>query len=577
MTVIAPGLRLYGVAAAPGLAVGPVRRFDNVVATVAHYRVDDVGDELVRLLEARRQARAELAALQVHVTTTVSAEEAGIFEAHIAFLDDAQLFDEVEAHCHAESCNAEAAVAAVLDGYRAVLAASEDELFRARANDLEDIKERLIRLLSGTQPATDLLGDTPCIVVADDLLPSQAVQLDRSRVLGFCLAEGGPTSHVAILARGLGLPAVVGLGSIIANLTDEMLLAVDGTAGTVLVDPDQQTTSTFEAQIAATRLRNSEARAAARSPVVTRDGAALTILANISSPGEGAAAVDCGAEGVGLLRTELLFVERNTPPSEEEQLNLYRLIAAALDGRPLVIRTLDIGGDKPVRYLRQPPEQNPALGARGIRLARSAPDLLRAQVRAIWRIGPNYPIKVMFPMVANLEEVYWLRRMVAEVGDELRAAGELVVDQLEVGVMIEVPALALVADHVARLVDFMSIGTNDLTQYALAVDRTNAAVSGIGDSLHPAVLRLIAQTARAGASGDAVVSVCGELAGDPLGALALVGLGVTTLSMSGPLIPAAKAALRAINLAEVQVAAQQILDLSTAAEVRARLRMISAG
>ena len=577
MAAIEPGLRLQGVAAAPGLAVGRARRLHMAGPAVSRRHVDDIGAELVRLVEARREARAELAALQIHVAATVSAEEAGIFEAHIAFLDDAQLFDEVEGYCQSESCNAEAAVAAVLDGYRDMLGASEDELFRARAGDLEDIKQRLLRLLSGAETPADLLGGAPCVVVADDLLPSLAVQLDRSRVLAFCLAEGGPTSHVAILARGLGLPAVVGLGAALADLPDGTTLAVDGAAGAVLVDPDPATVSSFEERIAAARSRDAEARASARGPAVTRDGATIGVMANVSSPGEAAEAVACGAEGVGLLRTELLFVERSTPPSEEEQLALYRRIAAPLEGRPLVIRTLDIGGDKPVPYLRQPPEQNPALGARGIRLASSAPDLLRAQVRAIWRVGPGAAAKVMFPMVASLEEVRWLRAMVAEVGDELRAAGEPVVERLEVGVMVEVPALAIVADHVARMVDFMSIGTNDLTQYALAVDRTNAAVSGIGDPLHPAVLRLIAQTARAGERGGATVSVCGELAGDPLGALALAGLGVTTLSMSGPLIPAMKAMLRTVDLSQVRAAAEEALDLPTAAEVRARLAAVMPG
>lgn len=563
-------LRLQGVAASSGLAIGPAYHLRLHETRVQRQTVANVAAEILRLGDARRQARAELESLQAHVLATVSVAEAAIFEAHIVFLEDPTLFDEVEALCRAERCNVEVAVATIFDSYRAVLLESDDELFRARANDLEDIKQRLLRILSGGSIGFELLPE-PCVIFADDLLPSTAVQLDRSRILGFCLATGGPTSHVAILARGLGLPAVVGLGDTIMAIANGTTVVVDGTSGALLVEPSPAALQSYTIRIDRERSRRAQERIAAQATAITTDGTALTVLANLSSLAEAEEAVACGAEGVGLLRTELLFMDRATPPSEEEQCDLYRRIATVLDGRPMVIRTLDIGGDKPVPYLRQPPEQNPALGVRGVRLARSEPELLRAQVRAIWRIGPGYPVKVMFPMVASLEEVYWLRGLVAEIGAELRAQDQPILDRLEVGVMVEVPALAILADHVARLVDFMSIGTNDLTQYALAVDRTNAAVSGIGDALHPAVLRLIAQVTRAARVGGAAMSVCGELAGNPLGMPVLAGLGIHTLSMSPPLIPSAKATIRELSLAQARSVAEHVLDLASTDEVRAYL------
>jgi multiphosphoryl transfer protein len=562
MTATDAETRLAGIAAAPGLAVGPAHRLRLAEATVQRRQVADPAAELLRLNDARRAARGELEALQAHVAATVSPAEAEIFEAHLVFLDDPSLFDEVEASCRAEGCNVEAALATVVDGYNAMLLESDDELFRARAEQAQQPLLDILQVGGVNMPAE------PVVLLATDLLPSTAVQLDRARLLGFCLAEGGPTAHVAILARGLGLPAVVGVGAALDGVPDGATVVLDGGAGALLVNPSAEALRDAGGRIAAAAERRERERAAAQAPAVTRDGAAIAVLANLSSLAEAEEAVACGAEGVGLLRTELLFMDRDTPPTEEEQLALYGQIAAVLAGRPLVIRTLDIGGDKPVPYLRQPPEQNPALGVRGVRLGRGEPELLRAQVRAIWRIGPGHHVKVMFPMVASIEEVHWLRGLVHELGAELREAGVPVLDRLEVGVMVEVPALAVLADHVARLVDFMSVGTNDLTQYALAVDRTNAAVSGISDALHPAVLRLIAQTVRAGASGGAQVSVCGELAGDPLGMLLLAGMGLRSLSMSPPLIPAAKSALRAAELGSLQDLAERALAQPTAAEVR---------
>lgn len=562
-------VQIRGVTAAAGIAIGPAFWLETTLMPVQARQVDDIGYELLRLTDARRRARAELEQLQSHVAATISVTEAGIFEAHLVFLDDPALFDEVEELCRARQCNIETALAEVFDRYSGLLQAADDELFKARANDILDLKRRLLRLLMGNVEQRLVLPVEPCIVLADDLLPSEVVQLDRSRVLGICLSEGGPTSHVAILARSLGLPAIVGLGGDLAAVKTGSLLVIDGGTGLLIANPPEQTLQSYRTQYERERNRRIRERAAAQSLAMTRDGVRVAVLANLSSLAEVEEAVANGAEGVGLLRTELLFLDRDQPPSEEEQLAVYNRIAAALGDRPLVIRTLDIGGDKPVPYLHQPPEQNPALGVRGIRLAQHDPELLRAQVRAIWRIETSRTVKVMFPMVSTLEEVYWLRKLVADTGAELRATGIATLERLEVGVMIEVPALALMVDHVSRMVDFVSIGTNDLTQYTVAVDRNNLPLHKLGDSLHPAVLRLVAQIVRIAEANGAAVSVCGEVAGDRLGIPLLVGLGVRTLSVSPALIPGVKAALQHLHTQRARAVADHAINLATAAEIRA--------
>ncbi len=562
-------VQLRGIAAAAGIAIGPAFWLETTLMQVQSRHVDDIGHELLRLTDARRRARVELEQLQSHVAATISVAEAGIFEAHLVFLDDHVLFDEVEELCRSRQCNIETALAEVFDRYSSLLQAADDELFQARANDILDLKRRLLRLLMGKVEQRIDLPVEPCIVLADDLLPSEVVQLDRSRVLGICLSEGGPTSHVAILARSLGLPAIVGLGNDLAAVKTGTILVIDGSAGLLVVNPPEQMLQSYRAQYERERNRRIRERAAAQSLATTRDGVRVAVLANLSSLAEVEEAVANGAEGVGLLRTELLFLDRDQPPSEEEQLAVYNRIAAALGDRPLVIRTLDIGGDKPVPYLRQPPEQNPALGVRGIRLAQHDPELLRAQVRAIWRIETSRTVKVMFPMVSTLEEVYWLRKLVTDAGAELRATGIATLERLEVGVMVEVPALALMVDHVSRMVDFVSIGTNDLTQYTVAVDRNNLPLHKLGDSLHPAVLRLVAQIVRTAEANGAAVSVCGEAAGDRLGMPLLLGLGVRTLSVSPALIPGVKAALHHLHTQRARAVAEHAINLATAAEIRA--------
>jgi multiphosphoryl transfer protein len=392
------------------------------------------------------------------------------------------------------------------------------------------------------------------IVVARDITPGDAAALDRTLVQGLAVARGGATSHAAILARALGIPAVVGLGEGILALEDGTPLVLDGQAGTLEVEPAADVIAQREAAREAGERRRAQVRAQARRPATTTDGHTLEIAANLGSPEEAAEAVELGADGVGLLRTEFLFLDRDTAPTEDEQRAVYSEIAVALDGRPLIVRTLDAGADKPLRFLRQAPEDNPFLGVRGIRLGLEQPELLRTQLRAILAVAAEHRVRVMFPMVSTLAEYRAARAIV----DELRGP------PIEVGIMVEVPAVAVAADRFAREVDFFSVGTNDLGQYTMAAERGNEALASLLSGPQPAVLRLIATLTAAAGEHGRWVGVCGELAGDPAAAVLLAGLGVAELSMAPSRIPEVKATLRGLALTDAQAIARRALDCDDA-------------
>jgi multiphosphoryl transfer protein len=409
----------------------------------------------------------------------------------------------------------------------------------------------------------------PGIVVAADLTPADTAALDRKLARGIATAAGSPTSHSAILARSLGIPAAVGLGETLLEVPEDTSLLLDGDAGVVYVDPAEELVAEYGRQSAVREEASREARARATEPALTRDGHPVEVVANIGSPEDVPVALANGAEGVGLLRTEFLFLERDSMPTEDEQYGAYSRIAAALEGRPLVLRTLDVGADKPLPYVPTQTEANPFLGVRGIRLALARPELLETQLRAVLRTSAEHPLKIMFPMVATLDEYRQARAALEGVREELEQAGTAVPKELEVGVMIEVPAAALAAEVFAPEVDFFSLGTNDLTQYTMAAERGNASVVGLADGLHPSVLRLIQIVAGAGSRHDRWVGVCGELASDPVAVPVLVGLGITELSANAPAIPAVKQAVRSLDADAARALADEALTLSSASEVRA--------
>jgi phosphoenolpyruvate-protein phosphotransferase len=559
-------VELRGVPAAPGVAIGPVWRPDDGLAAAA---------PVLDLRMAADRAAADLTALAARVRAAGREADAEIFEAQAVMALDPMLLDGAEQRMAAAGGGATAgpdATAAAVEGtardLAATLAALPDELLAARAADVRDVGGRIARIVAGRMIA---MPDRPSIALAEDLPPSVTAEIPEGLLLGIALERGSAVSHAAILARGLGIPAVVAVPGLLAALDGTSTVALDGGAGRVLLEPTSAERAALD--VAAEERRRAMAAAAvlAGEPGRTRDGHHVPLLANIGRPEDAQRAVEAGAEGVGLFRTEFLFVGRSDAPTEDEQADAYRAVLEAFGGRPVVIRLLDIGGDKPVPYLHLAREDNPFLGVRGLRLGYADRPLLITQVRAIARAGAGLatPPRVMAPMVATIEDVELVHSLVDEALAALDAAGVERAAHLEVGIMVEVPSAALMADELARRVEFFSIGSNDLTQYVLAMDRTHPGLAATADALHPAVLRAIRRTVEGAAAAGIEVAVCGELAGDPAGALLLAGIGIGELSMDAGRIGEVRLALRGHPLAELQDLARRALACETAPQVRA--------
>ncbi len=564
----APSGALAGVPTSPGVALGPARRFHPPVLEAPDRKTDDPEAELRALDEALAATAEEIDAQRAAVAGRAGAYQAAIFDAHRLFLQDEMLLDPVRTAIRDRRRGAPGAWKAAVEAMTAEWEALEDEYLRARAADLRSVGLQVLAHLLGVPvPRPSLEGQG--ILVAPDLTPADAAGLDPALALGIATAFGGPTSHAAILARALGIPAVVGLGDGALQIAEGTPLALDGDAGLLHVDPPADLAAGFRERRRADAEADREARAEARAPAITLDGVPIEVAANVGSPEEIAAAIEAGCDGVGLFRTEFLFMERGQMPSEDEQEAAYRRAAESLGGRTMVVRTLDVGADKPLAYLGQPAEANPFLGVRGLRLGLERPDLLETQLRAILRVAADHPVRAMFPMVATLEELRAARAAVSAAAESL---GVPVPEGLQVGIMVEVPSAALTASVLAAEADFFSIGTNDLTQYTLAADRGNERVAALSDALHPAVLRLIAATCEAAAVRGRWVGVCGELAGDALATPVLLGLGVRELSMSAPAIPGVKRAVRMVALGRAREIATRALELPSASAVREMLR-----
>ncbi|MBF6182081.1 phosphoenolpyruvate--protein phosphotransferase [Nocardia otitidiscaviarum] len=539
-------------AAASGIGIGPAWRLDTADFDLDDSRAEAPAAETEHFDGALTTVRGRIDADIARARTDDTARE--IFAAHRLLLDDDDLTASVRARI-AQGRSAAVAVAAVFDSAADELAALPDEYQRARAADVRAVRDQLLSALLGhTTEITSRAG----ILVAADLTPAQVAGLDRDLVTGIVLAQGSPTAHSAILARTRGIPAVVAAGPQVLTVPEQTLLALDGDTGQLVIAPDADTLAAFTARADAQRARRRAADAAAQEPAVTRDGVEIQVAANVGSVADAADAVRGGADGAGLVRTEFLFLDRADGPSAAEQEQVYRDLATTFDGRPMVLRTLDVGGDKPLPYLAQPVEANPFLGQRGIRLALAHPHLLREQLSAVVRVAADHPIGVMFPMVTDVREIDAGRRMLEEVAPEGLS--------LEVGIMVEVPATAAKTAELAEHVDFFSIGTNDLTQYALAVERGNEAVAALADALDPGVLRLIDMVCRG--AGGARVAVCGELASDPVAVPILLGLGVTELSVAPAAVALIKAAVRTLDRAACADLAARALRCATATAVR---------
>jgi phosphocarrier protein FPr/phosphocarrier protein len=559
-----PG-RLRGVIASRGLAVGRA-----VPLKGAEVQVAEAGKGIAHESAEFERARAEVRTRLEQIAGSAHGTAREVIAAHLEFLDDWELVAAARRSI-ARGKSAGFAWRRAVRESADTLRALGDPRMSERVDDLLDLESQVLLTLHGEEPVVIRNLPERAILIAEDLKPSQLVSLDATRLAGICLAAGGPTSHVAILAAAMGIPALVALGSTVLDIPEGAWLVLDAEQGNLATAPDQTALAAAEQTLAARQQRKQAERAAAHADCRTADGVRIEVFANLGSLAEAQVAVAHGAEGCGLLRTEFLFLERDAPPDEEEQLRQYQGIATTLDGRPLVIRTLDVGGDKPIPYLPLPVEPNPALGLRGVRTSLWRPDLLRVQLRAILRVQPAGQCRVLLPMITDTAEIRAVRRMIDEVRRELRLSSSIAV-----GAMIETPAAALLAERVANEVEFLSIGTNDLTQYTLAMDRGHSELAHRIDGLHPAVLRLIATTVAAAEKHSRFVAVCGGLASEPAAVPVLLGLGVHELSVVPTLIPQLKSLIRTLTLDACRSLAQRAVALDTAEAVRALVNDFSA-
>ncbi|MDY7075670.1 MAG: phosphoenolpyruvate--protein phosphotransferase [Chloroflexota bacterium] len=568
---------LRGIAASRGIAIGSAFHFLRTDLRFDRCTVENPAVEWARFQTALAMAREQLSDVSTKAEAEAGAEQAAIFQAHTMMLEDPELLGAVRTIIEEQCVNAESALGDAADMYVQLLESLDDEYLRARAADVRDVVERILCILLGVaeSPTTEL--STPSIILARDLKPSDTLLLDKSLVLGFCTAEGGPTTHTAILARGLGIPAVVGVGPELLEVLGGTTLILDGSDGILVVEPDEETLDTYrERQVTINKVL-AHARKQAHEPAITCDGHRVEVVANVGSVEGARTALEAGAEGIGLLRTEFLYLKQSSLPDEDRQYRAYRAIADVFGDQPVILRTLDIGGDKNLPYLDLPQEANPFLGLRAIRLCLVRPELLRPQLRAALRAGVGRNFKLMFPMAATVAEVRAARAVLDECRAELLAEGQPAAEKMEVGIMVEVPAAALMADRLAAEVDFFSIGTNDLSQYTLAADRTNAQVAHLATGFHPAVLRLVRDVISAAHAQGKWVGLCGELAGEPLAVPILLGLGLDEFSMNPPVIPLVKQIIRALTLDEAREIAQSALELDSPDAVRTLVRERLAG
>lgn len=528
----------------------------------------EVAEEINRLERALVQTRHDLLEVQRKVSEAMGAEQGSIFDAHLLVLEDRTLIDEVLKLIAEEKVNAEYAFHTIAERYAKTLSGIEDDYLRERATDMRDVTARVLSNLMGHQDQIDLRHlKEPCIIISHDLTPSSTAQLDRKNVLGFATDIGSKTSHTAIMARSLRIPAVVGLKNASEELEDGQFALLDGFNGVIVVNPTDQTLFEYGQLIRKQVTLQEKLRDVLQKPAVTLDGHRVFLSANIEQAEDAEAVQASGAEGVGLFRTEYLFINRESLPTEEEQYTAYRRAAAALKPQTVVIRTLDLGGDKFLSHLQVPSEMNPFLGWRAIRFCLQEREIFRAQLRAIIRASAEGNVKMMYPMISGLDELIQANSLVEEYKEELRKERIPFDDQLAIGAMIETPSAALVAGSLAKRLRFLSLGTNDLIQYSLAVDRMNEKIAHLYEPTHPAIVRLIKTTVDAAHANKISASVCGEMAGDPVLAPLLLGLGVDELSAAPSVVPQVKFLIRRLKIAEARELADFALNCESSREI----------
>ncbi len=529
-----------------GIAIGEVYQFTRKAQAITLQRITDTQAEIARFEQARIQAQMQLSALYTHAQKRVGAENAEIFNIHAMMLDDADYLSSIAHIIRTQNANAEYAVSVTADNFANLFSGMADAYMRERAADVHDVSERLIRILNGDTDSGGLRA--PAIIVADDLAPSETVQLDREKVLAFVTAKGSKNSHTAILARTMNIPAIIGVGAPVLSLVCGQNVIVDGFTGKIYVDPDAQTLAEMRQKMQEAQQQQQLLKTLKGLENETKDGRKIKLYANIGNPGDVAQALQNDAGGIGLLRSEFLYIGRRDAPDEQTQFTAYRTIAQSMAGKTVIIRTLDIGADKKADYLGLDTEENPALGYRAVRICLDRPALFKTQLRAIYRASAFGSIALMVPMIISVDEILRIKQIIEEVKAELTADRIAFNANVPFGIMIETPAAAILSDVFARHVDFFSIGTNDLTQYVLAADRQNAKLEPFIDAHHPALLRLIQTVAENAHRNNIWVGICGELAADVSLTEFFLSIGIDELSVSPSLILPLRQKIRSIHL-----------------------------
>lgn len=562
-----------GMAVAQGIAEGKVMIHFQEEESIPFrdLQEEELDAEVARFEAALLATRAELITLQERLSQSATANDAGIFDAHLLVLEDPALIDEVLKGIRRDRHNAEFVFQGVSHKFSKTLASIEDPYLRERAIDLEDVTRRVLRHLLGKSGQRLGGHDRSHIIVADELTPSDTAMLNRENVAGFITEKGSKTSHTAIMARSLGIPAVVGLEGICTTLENGCIVLMDGYSGKVFLNPSPATRAAYQALAEQKEHVEEGLESLREADSVTLDGQRIALAANIELPDELDEVRASGARGIGLYRTEFLYFNRTEPPDEAEQYAAYRQVAEKIAPHEVIIRTLDIGGDKPTESLDLGHEENPFLGCRAIRFCLNHPEIFKTQLRAILRAGLHGNLKIMFPMISGLEELLHAKAILAEAADELRAKGVPFKEDMEVGIMIEVPSAALAAEMLAREVKFFSIGTNDLLQYLMAVDRGNERIAHLHDPSHPAVVRILKMVVDAAHDAGIWVGVCGELAGDIEFTPLLVGIGIDELSTSASQVPRVKKAIRNLDMAACRETVARALSGKRAAEIHAHI------
>ncbi len=566
-------ITLKGIPAAPGVAMGKALLFtsEQLHAPRRPIAPEEVPIEVLRLEEALVKTRRQILAIQRRITDELGQEHADIFNAHLLVLEDQSLREEIIGGLKGERLNVEAIFDDVIKRHLRAFSRTEDEYLRERTADIEDVRKRILRNLLGH--STDLFSqlEEPVVVVARDLSPSETAQMHKRHVLAFMTDVGGRTSHTAIMAKSLEIPAVVGLVEATKRIRKGVFVIVDGTHGDVIVEPDQPTLRRYEVEQRRNHELSQQLLGLKELPAETRDHHRVVLSANIELPDELPSVIAHGAEGVGLFRTEFLYLNRSDFPTEEEQFQAYRTVTEAMAPHPVIIRTMDLGGDKFLSPMQLPPEMNPFMGWRAIRFSLARPDIFQVQLRAVLRASVHGNLKLMYPMISGLEELRRSNEILHEVKQELAREGVPFAQQFEVGAMIEVPSAALTCDLMAKEVDFFSIGTNDLIQYALAVDRVNEKIAYLYEPTHPAILRIVKHVIDVGHAAKIWIGMCGEMAGEPALSLLLLGMGLDEFSTSPVQLPLVKRVIRSVECSYARSVAEQALKLETGKEVEAFL------